>query len=108
MARYFFSGGTMPSDDLLLYFQEGGLGIESHWNVNGGHYALTSEDWLRNLDRNTGAAMPILEKTYGRAARTKWLVYWRLFFLSCAELFAYNGGEEWFVSHYLFRKPAAA
>jgi len=107
MARYFFTGGTMPNDALLLYFQEGGLAIENHWRVNGGHYALTSEDWLKNLDRNTQAALPILERTYGRAQRTKWLVYWRLFFLSCAEMFAYNGGEEWFVSHYFFRKSAA-
>ena len=107
MARYFFTGGTMPSDGLMLYFQEGGLQIENHWRCNGNHYALTSEDWLRNLDSNTAAALPILERTYGRAQRTKWLVYWRLFYLSCAEMFAYNGGEEWFVSHYTFRKTQA-
>ena len=108
MARYFFTGGTMPSENLLLYFQEGGLGIEQQWRVNGMHYALTSEDWLANLDRNTGAALPILEKTYGKAARIRWLVRWRLFFLACAELFAYNGGDEWAVAHYLFRKSATA
>ena len=106
LARYFFTGGTMPSENLLLYFQEGGLGIEQQWRVNGVHYGLTSEDWLKNLDKNTRAALPILEKTYGKAQRIRWLVRWRLFFLACAELFAYNGGEEWFVAHYLFRKAS--
>ena len=108
MARYFFTGGTMPSDSLLLYFAAP-LAVENHWQVNGGHYALTSEDWLKNIDRNRAAVNVILERTYGKAQRVKWLVYWRLFFLACAEMFAYQGGEEWYVSHYLFRKaPAGA
>jgi cyclopropane-fatty-acyl-phospholipid synthase len=103
MAKYFFSGGIMPSDDLLLYFQRD-VKIVDHWQVNGKHYQLTSEAWLKNMDANGAAIMPILEKTYGKEDSLKWWVYWRVFFMACAELWGFKGGNEWLVSHYLFEK----
>jgi cyclopropane-fatty-acyl-phospholipid synthase len=104
MAKYFFTGGTMPSDHLLLYFQQH-LSIVDHWNVNGQNYEKTSNDWLKNMDRNKAKVMPIIAATYGAHQQTKWFVYWRLFFISCAELFGWDKGNEWYVSHYLFEKP---
>jgi len=103
MSKYFFTGGIMPSDDLLLYFNEQ-LCIEKHWHVSGIHYSKTSEAWLSNMDRHKAEIMPLFEKTYGKEQAVKWWVYWRLFYMACAELWGYNNGEEWIVSHYLFTK----
>lgn len=103
MTRNFFSGGIMPSNDLLLYFQRD-LQIEQHYTVSGQHYEKTSNHWLANMDRHKKAIMPILVNTYGADQALRWWAFWRLFFMSCAELWGYRGGEEWMVSHYLFSK----
>ncbi|KAK9804356.1 hypothetical protein WJX72_008944 [[Myrmecia] bisecta] len=103
MARYFFSGGTMASADLLLHFQDD-LAIQQQWWVNGQHYSRTLEAWLAKMDAHRKQIMPIMEKTYGKDSGLKWWVYWRLFYLACSELFNYSQGEEWGVSHYLFQK----
>jgi cyclopropane-fatty-acyl-phospholipid synthase len=104
MAKYFFTGGIMPSDDMLLYFQKD-LELREHWQVDGRHYSRTSEHWLQNMDRHRVAIEPLLAATYGADQVRRWWVYWRVFFMSCAELWGYADGREWLVSHYLFRKP---
>lgn len=47
------------------------------------------------LDANgLGSTMVAVQDVYGADAN-KWIVYWRLFYIACSELFNYNGGEEW-------------
>lgn len=103
MSRYFFSGGMMPSDDLPLFFQDE-LKIQKRWRWGGTHYQKTAEAWLQNLDKNRSQVWPVLEQTYGRDFAKMWYMRWRMFFLAVSELFGYNNGTEWFVSHYLFSK----
>ncbi|CAK9221144.1 unnamed protein product [Sphagnum troendelagicum] len=103
MSRTFFTGGTMGSASLLLYFQDD-VSILNQWYVNGKHYAQTSEEWLKKLDRELKTIRPIFAKAYGEADVNKWIANWRTFFIAVAELFGYNNGEEWGVSHYLFKK----
>jgi cyclopropane-fatty-acyl-phospholipid synthase len=103
MSRYFFTGGMMPSDYLVTRFQED-LKLLDHWRINGRHYQRTAELWLQNMDRHRAELRPLLARTYGAEQTTKWWVYWRVFFMSCTELWGYRGGEEWLVSHYLLQK----
>ena len=105
MSRHFFSGGMMPSDDLALRFQDH-LQLVARWRWDGLHYARTANAWLANMDARREAVWPILEQTYGAAQASQWWNRWRIFFMSCAELFEYEGGQQWWVSHYLFERRA--
>lgn len=102
MAKYFFSGGQMPAADTFLNFQQH-LKIEQRWINSGQHYEKTSNHWLKNMDKNKQQIMPIFERVYGSDAKL-WFQRWRIFFMSCAELFGYDEGREWLVAHYLFNK----
>ena len=102
MAREFFSGGMMPSHDLLLHFQDD-LKIDDIWRMSGTHYSKTSLAWVNKMDQNKDVIMKIFSDTYGNEAKL-WFQRWRIFFMSCEKLFGYANGSEWGVSHYRFNK----
>jgi len=104
MSRYFFTGGMMPAHGLFPRFQDD-LQLVADWKVNGRHYAQTAEHWLQNMDAHRAEILPLFVQTYGADQAVKWWAYWRIFYLACAELWWFRNGEEWHVSHYLFRKP---
>lgn len=102
MARHFFTGGMMPSHDLLLEFSDA-LMAEESWQLPGTHYGRTAEAWLENMDRHEREIRDIFRATYGAEHQQRWWVYWRIFFMACAELWNFRKGSEWIVSHYRFR-----
>ncbi len=103
MSQFFFSGGMMPSDDLPLHFQDL-LKLAQRWRWDGTHYEKTANAWLQNMDANAELITPILVQTYGVKDAEMWRNRWRMFYMACAELFGYNNGQEWWVTHYLFEK----
>ena len=104
MSKHFFSGGTMPADELFLRIS-GQLELETRWRWSGMHYAKTSEAWLSNLDRNKSEILPLFEQSMSAGEASRMFHRWRIFFLACAETFGFAQGQEWWVSHYLFQKP---
>ena len=107
MGRYFFTGGLMPSRDLLPRFQ-GDLHLEEDWHFNGRHYQRTLEAWRVNQDRHREEILGLFRETYGVDEAERWFQRWRVFFMAYAELFGYRKGEEWGVSHYRFGKIKTA
>jgi cyclopropane-fatty-acyl-phospholipid synthase len=101
MSKYFFSGGLMPGQKLFENFQEH-LSLIKHWPVNGTNYGKTARAWLNNMDKNKEKILEIFRAHYPAGEDKKWFNYWRIFYMSCEELWNYKGGNEWLVGHYLF------
>ncbi|MCH6257245.1 cyclopropane-fatty-acyl-phospholipid synthase family protein [Puniceicoccaceae bacterium K14] len=105
MAKYFFTGGIMPSHDLLPSFNKH-LEFTNNWYLDGTHYEKTANAWLDNMNQHSDEILRLFENTYGAGNAKQWMWRWRLFYLSCAELFGYKDGSEWGVSHYTLKKRA--
>ena len=104
MSRHFFTGGVMPSAGLLPAAAKPRLAEEARWALNGKHYSQTLEAWLRKQDADPQAVRRIFKECYGSRTAGLWQQRWRIFYMACSELFAYNDGEEWQVMHYRFTK----
>jgi cyclopropane-fatty-acyl-phospholipid synthase len=103
MARHFFTGGLMPSADTFLHFQDN-LVLRERWLVQGTHYQRTANHWLANQDERNDEVLRLLSTVYGPDHARVWSQRWRMFWMACAELFGYRGGNEWLVAHYRFSK----
>jgi cyclopropane-fatty-acyl-phospholipid synthase len=101
MAKYFFTGGMMPSYDLLTTYRSA-LRVEQRWQVDGLHYYRTCMDWLARHDAARAEIISVFAGAYGPGEAERWFNRWRLFYLACSELFRYRQGQEWFVGHYRF------
>ena len=114
MAKHFFTGGIMPSHDLLLHFQHD-VSLEEQWQHSGTHYRKTARAWLDKMDAHRDELLSLFANTYAASLSGQerdrealcWFVRWRIFFMCCEELWGFRNGQEWTVSHYLFRKPAS-
>ena len=107
LGRHFFTGGIMPSDDLLPDI-DGPFICEKQWAVNGVNYQLTAEAWLSRTDANRNDLLKLFADTYGKQNAPLWLQRWRIFFMACAELWGYQNGSQWHVAHYRFARDHAA
>lgn len=101
MSEHFFTGGIMPSFDLFREFGAQ-MQVAEEWWLTGMHYARTCEAWLDKLDESSGEAKQALATGNNPAPLGVQLQRWRMFFMACAELFAYDAGRQWGVGHYLF------
>lgn len=104
MGRHFFTGGMMPSYDLLRNF-DGHLRVCEQYAWSGKHYQRTADCWLERLDAQRVEVLEILRHTFGPAAARRWFNRWRMFFMAVSETFGFDDGREWHVGHYLL-EPA--
>ncbi len=100
MGRTFFSGGQMPSFDQLQRIEQP-FSVKQAWKIDGTHYQKTSEAWLKALKKHKEPILRLFQRELtDEEAKTQYQ-RWKIFFLACAECFGYQGGNEWFVGHYL-------
>jgi cyclopropane-fatty-acyl-phospholipid synthase len=52
--------------------------------------------------------LELFAATYGKGDANMWYQRWRVFFLACAELFAWDAGREWVVAHQCFAPTGIA
>jgi cyclopropane-fatty-acyl-phospholipid synthase len=105
MGRHFFTGGTMPAEDLFAAFNDD-LTIDSQWRVSGLHYWKTCEQWLERLDHHYPELHQLFCRDLSSRDAAVALQRWRMFMLACAELFRFDNGKQWYVAHYLFSPTA--
>ncbi|KAJ7646851.1 S-adenosyl-L-methionine-dependent methyltransferase [Roridomyces roridus] len=105
MTHNFFSGGTMPSHDLFVYFQSD-LTLVRSWFLPGTNYACTLRDWPKRLDA-AEAVRNELQRVQNDGMQSEGNIMfqrWRVYLIACFEMFNMDSGEQWGTGHYLFKR----
>ena len=102
MGRNFFTGGTIPSTKLFMFFTKH-LVVDDTWYIRGSEYSKTLDAWLNNLHKNRLALENIFRKN-GYASPSYELEKWRMFYIMSSVSFGFNKGKEWMVAYYTFSK----
>ena len=92
MSKYFFTGGIMPSADLLpTRSSRHNQTEDARWKSMA---STTTRHWKHGSmlqDANEDEVLKLFRDCYGKQAKV-WLQRWRIFYMACSELFAYRGG----------------
>jgi len=105
MARHFFTGGMMPSEDWIPSAIDA-LEHRQTWRFDGRHYARTLAAWRRLLEERREETLRVLARGVTPAEAERRWSRWRTFLIACEELFVARGGREWGVVHHRMRRPA--
>mmetsp|Transcript_22588 Transcript_22588/g.45121 ORF Transcript_22588/g.45121 Transcript_22588/m.45121 type:complete len:348 (+) Transcript_22588:194-1237(+) len=96
MGRNFFTGGSILALNSYFLLTPPELSVKKVIPVNGKGYSKTLTDWLQKQENHEKA----LVKRYSRS----FYEGFRMFYISCAEAFAANGGNEYMVGYYIFER----
>lgn len=105
MARHFFTGGMMPSEDWIPRAMDA-LDHVQTWRFDGRHYTRTLAAWRARLEERRVETLAVLATGATAAEAERRWHRWRTFLIACEELFAFRRGTEWGVVHHRLRRPA--
>jgi len=104
MARHFFTGGMMPSEDWIPDAIDA-LDHRQTWRFDGRHYTRTLAAWREQLEAQRTAAVTVLSRGASAEEGERRYHRWRTFLIACEELFAARRGREWGVVHHRLSRP---
>jgi cyclopropane-fatty-acyl-phospholipid synthase len=100
LTQNFFVPVAIPPLDLFEHVH-GPFVLVKRWEIDASHYVRTWRAWLQNLDRARGVILDQFAQDMSRADARRKLQRWRIFLMSCGELFAFDAGRQWFATHHL-------
>jgi len=98
MGRNFFTGGTIPSTKLFMFFNDH-LAIDDTWYVSGRQYSKTLDSWLHQMTKKRSEVENIFRKAGYKNPELEFQK-WRMFYLMSSVSFSFNKGNDWMVAYY--------